>query len=75
MPAIAGLASRPITEVVEVQLPFVHLHSRWIKDNIVPQLRQRVLTAQSSDVDLVSGATYTGGGYRTSLQGAIDQLS
>jgi uncharacterized protein with FMN-binding domain len=64
-----------ITEVVEVQLPFVHLHSRWIKDNIVPQLRQRVLTAQSSDVDLVSGATYTGGGYKTSLQGAIDQLS
>jgi uncharacterized protein with FMN-binding domain len=64
-----------ITEVVEVELPFVHLHSRWIKDNIVPQLRQRVLTAQSSDVDLVSGATYTGGGYKTSLQGAIDQLS
>jgi uncharacterized protein with FMN-binding domain len=64
-----------ITEVVEVQLPFVHLHSRWIKDNIVPQLRQRVLTAQSSDVDLVSGATYTGGGYKMSLQGAIDQLS
>jgi uncharacterized protein with FMN-binding domain len=69
------VADGTISEVVEVQLPFVHLHSRWIKDNIVPQLRQRVLTAQSSDVDLVSGATYTGGGYKTSLQGAIDQLS
>jgi uncharacterized protein with FMN-binding domain len=34
-----------------------------------------VLTAQSADVDVVSGATYTGQGYLSSLQGALDQLS
>jgi uncharacterized protein with FMN-binding domain len=64
-----------ITEIVEVKLPFEHEHSRWIRANLVPQLRQRVLTAQSADVDVVSGATYTGQGYLTSLQGALDQLS
>ncbi|HEY2947985.1 MAG TPA: FMN-binding protein [Micromonosporaceae bacterium] len=64
-----------MTEIVEVKLPFEHLHSRWIRANLVPQLRQRVLTAQSADVDVVSGATYTGQGYLASLQGALDQLS
>jgi uncharacterized protein with FMN-binding domain len=64
-----------LTEVTEVTLPSEHLHSRWIAANLVPQLRQRVLTAQSADVDVVSGATYTGQGYLTSLQGALDQLA
>jgi uncharacterized protein with FMN-binding domain len=69
------VAAGTMTEIVEIKLPFEHEHSRWIKANLVPQLRQRVLTAQSADVDVVSGATYTGQGYLTSLQGALDQLS
>ena len=64
-----------MTDVTEVTLPSEHLHSRWIAANLVPQLRQRVLTAQSADVDVVSGATYTGQGYLISLQGALDQLA
>jgi uncharacterized protein with FMN-binding domain len=64
-----------ITEIAEVKLPSEHLHSLWIRENLVPQLRQRVLTAQSADVDVVSGATYTGQGYLASLQGALDRLS
>ena len=69
------VAAGTITEIGEVVLPSEHLHSRWIRANLVPQLRQRVLTAQSADVDAVSGATYTGQGYLASLQGALDQLS
>jgi uncharacterized protein with FMN-binding domain len=69
------VAAGTITEIAEVKLPSEHLHSRWIRANLVPQLRQRVLTAQSADVDVVSGATYTGQGYLVSLQGALDQLS
>lgn len=68
------VAAGTITEIAEIKLPFEHEHSRWIRANLVPQLRQRVLTAQSADVDVVSGATYTGQGYLTSLQGALDQL-
>ena len=69
------VAAGTITEIAEDQLPSEHLHSLWIKANLVPQLRERVLTAQSADVDVVSGATYTGQGYLASLQGALDQLS
>jgi uncharacterized protein with FMN-binding domain len=64
-----------ITEIAEIKLPSEHLHSRWIRANLLPELRQRVLTAQSAEVDLVSGATYTGQGYLGSLQGALDELS
>jgi uncharacterized protein with FMN-binding domain len=69
------VAAGTMTEIMEVKLLSKHLHSRWIRANLVPQLRQRVLTAQSADVDVVSGATYTGQGHLASLQGALDQLS
>lgn len=38
----------------------------------VPQLIEETLTAQSADVDSVSGATTTSGAYVDSLQSAID---
>ncbi|MDH6699760.1 FMN-binding protein [Streptomyces griseoviridis] len=38
----------------------------------VPQLIAETLDAQSADIDTVSGATITSGGYRTSLQAALD---
>lgn len=69
------VAAGTMTEITEVKLPYEHLHSRWIRENLIPQLRQRVLTAQSAEVDVVSGATYTGQGYLASLQAALDQLS
>jgi uncharacterized protein with FMN-binding domain len=39
----------------------------------VPRLNQEAVTAQSAQIDAVSGATYTSGGYRKSLQSAIDK--
>ena len=36
-------------------------------------LLQETLSAQSSNIDTVSGATYTSEGYLQSLQSALDQ--
>jgi uncharacterized protein with FMN-binding domain len=39
----------------------------------LPKLTSETLTAQSSRIDAVSGATYTSAGYTKSLQNALDQ--
>ena len=38
----------------------------------LPELRSETLTAQSAQIDTVSGATYTSDAYIRSLQSAID---
>jgi uncharacterized protein with FMN-binding domain len=38
-------------------------------------LEREVISAQSAQVDMVSGATYTSQGYLRSLQSALDRLS
>lgn len=38
----------------------------------VPQLNQETMAAQNAHIDTVSGATFTSGGYRQSLQSALD---
>lgn len=43
-----------------------------ISARALPQLVEATLAAQSADIDTVSGATWTSGGYRESLQSAID---
>ncbi|MEU9478485.1 FMN-binding protein [Streptomyces sp. NPDC048191] len=40
----------------------------------VPKLNQEAVAAQSAQIDAVSGATYTSGGYRKSLQSALDRM-
>jgi uncharacterized protein with FMN-binding domain len=37
-------------------------------------LLQETLSAQSSHIDVISGATYTSEGYLESLQSALDQV-
>jgi uncharacterized protein with FMN-binding domain len=44
-----------------------------IGQDALPQLNQEVLTAQSANIQAVSGATYTSNGYIQSLQQAVDQ--
>ena len=44
-----------------------------INSYALPQLVQQTVAAQSANVDMVSGATYTSEGYQQSLQSAIDQ--
>jgi uncharacterized protein with FMN-binding domain len=38
----------------------------------LPQLEQEAISAQSAQIDTVSGATFTSDGYRRSLQSALD---
>jgi uncharacterized protein with FMN-binding domain len=61
-----------ISSVDALQLPNEDGKSVSINSRAYPQLVQMSLTAQSADVDTVSGATYTSEGYRDSLQTAID---
>ncbi|MEA2388777.1 MAG: hypothetical protein QOG41_1550 [Thermoleophilaceae bacterium] len=63
-----------ITRVAAVRLPGADGRSQQISSFAGPQLAQQALTAQSANIDGVSGATYTSQGYRASLQSAIDQL-
>jgi uncharacterized protein with FMN-binding domain len=44
-----------------------------IGQNALPQLNQEVLTAQSANIQAVSGATYTSNGYIGSLQQAVNK--
>jgi uncharacterized protein with FMN-binding domain len=48
--------------------------SQQIINNVVPQLQQQTLAAQSANINGVSGATYTVQAYRASLQSALDQI-
>ena len=41
-------------------------------ENALPTLREEALTAQSADIDTVSGATMTSEAYAESLQAALD---
>jgi len=47
--------------------------SAIINPPAIAQLKQATLTAQSADVDAVSGATFTSASYVKSLQAALDQ--
>jgi uncharacterized protein with FMN-binding domain len=68
---VVGTAVREITAV---QLPSDRRRSAEISTEAEPLLRQEALTAQSAQIDVVSGATYTSEGYAQSLQSALDQL-
>jgi uncharacterized protein with FMN-binding domain len=63
-----------ILDVVAVQLPSAEQRSREISSRAAPLLRQRVLQAQSAQIDAVSGATFTSRSYVQSLQAALDGL-
>jgi uncharacterized protein with FMN-binding domain len=62
-----------ISDVAVIQYPDGDGKSVRINARALPTLRTEVLTAQSADVDTVSGATYTSDAYVSSLQSAIDE--
>jgi uncharacterized protein with FMN-binding domain len=62
-----------IADVAALQLPSDHPRSAAISDYVAPVLRTEALQAQSAQIDLVSGATYTSMAYARSLQAALDQ--
>ena len=62
-----------IVDVQALQLPSHKRRSQQISDYAAPQLRTEVLQAQSANIDIVSGASYTSDGYAQSVQGALDK--
>ena len=68
----AVLRGQQLIDVRSIRLPFSHARSRTISDYAAPRLRAEALRAQSANVDLISGATYTSEAYIQSLQSALD---
>lgn len=66
-------SSGKITDVKAIQLPFDRRRSAEISQFAEPYLRSEALQAQSAQIDLISGATYTSISYAESLQSAIDK--
>ena len=62
-----------ITDVVALQYPTDHPESAYISSIVVPLLRGEVLKAQSAQVDVISGATFTSDSYAQSVQSALGQ--
>ncbi|WP_377641702.1 FMN-binding protein [Oryzobacter terrae] len=56
-----------------VQVPWNDHKDQEINTYAVPILNEEAVAAQSADIDMVSGATYTSEGYIGSLQSALDQ--
>jgi uncharacterized protein with FMN-binding domain len=62
-----------ITDVQAVQLPSDRAESAYISQQVGPWLRSEVLQAQSANIDVISGATYTSESYIQSLESALQQ--
>jgi FMN-binding domain len=63
-----------LTDVTVLQLPHDNPHSWNDSSGAVAVLRSEALAAQSANINIVSGATYTSRGYARSLQAALDAL-
>jgi uncharacterized protein with FMN-binding domain len=61
-----------ITSVKTIQYPNGHQQSVFINSQALPLLEQEVLKAQSAQIDVVGGATFTSQGYAQSVQSALD---
>ncbi|MBO0868592.1 MAG: FMN-binding protein [Micromonosporaceae bacterium] len=69
------IASNRITDVKVLQQPDGNRTDAEINSYALPQLREQALSAQSAQIDGVSGATVTSDGYRSSLQSALDAVN
>ncbi|GAA3835036.1 FMN-binding protein [Streptomyces chiangmaiensis] len=63
-----------LTDATAVTYPQESPRDQEINSYAVPQLRREALAAQSANIDMVSGATYTSQGYQQSLQSALDSV-
>lgn len=75
-PVQVGLVMKgaTISKVTVLQYPDGNPHDAEINAQALPILIQETQSAQSAHIDMVSGATYTSGGYIQSLQSALDKV-
>jgi uncharacterized protein with FMN-binding domain len=64
-----------ITAAQAVDYPSENHRDQQINQYAIPQLVSETISAQSANIDMISGATYTSDGYIRSLQSAIDQAT
>ena len=65
------------TRITDVSVPLLQTAeptSQQISEQAIALLRAEALSAQSAQIDAISGATYTSAAYIQSLQAAIDKL-
>jgi uncharacterized protein with FMN-binding domain len=65
------------TRITDLSVPVLQTAeptSQQISEQAIPMLRTEVLSAQSLNVNAISGATYTSDAYAQSLQAALDKL-
>lgn len=68
-----SVSGSKITGVAVLQYPDDNSRDIQINDYALPILVEETMSAQSANIDMVSGATYTSVGYQQSLQSALDQ--
>jgi len=64
-------------KIIDVAVPLIQTaeaYSQQLATQVIPMLRNEVLSAQSARINGVSGATYTSQAYAASLQAALDKL-
>ncbi len=66
------MSAGKLTDVTVLQMS-THGRSGFISQSAAPILHDEAVAAQSANIDLVSGATYTSDAYAQSLQSALDQ--
>jgi len=62
-----------VTAAEAISYPNSNGHDQQINSYAIPVLNQEAVAAGSANISMVSGATYTSGGYVKSLQSALDQ--
>lgn len=62
-----------IMDVQPLTLPSDRARSAYISQVAGPMLRTEAITAQSANIDIISGATYTSIAYQRSLDSALKQ--
>ena len=68
-----SVADGKVTDVQIVEYPNDNPRDQEINAYALPILVEETLSAQSADIDMVSGATVTSEGYLRSLQSALDR--
>ena len=65
------IRAHQIVAVQPLQMPYQHATSAYISQQAAPLLQQEALQAQSANIQIISGATYTSESYAQSLQSAL----
>lgn len=69
----ATISGGKITNVQFLKYPNTHSTSVYINKQAMPYLQQEAIKAQSSNVNIISGATYTSQAFIQSLSNALSQ--